>query len=190
MLLQPAHGVVEVLGHLGSIALALQCPPIVVVAGVAAEWEESVGGHRDVAGQRGAARDVGNVRIEPPVLVDHDHSRQRPLGPLRSNQVSAHGAGATRRGILDPASFDAIVAVADLLGLGVARLHRLDDRGDRQSADRELGGAIEELAPADEAVGVAVVEVEQFLGDFTTLVGAFGLHRGSPVAEVVISGRA
>ncbi len=58
---------------------------------------------------------------------------------------------------------DALVVFGDLLRPGVVGAQALPNGGGGHAADGELLGAIQEIAPGDIAVDVAVEEVQQFL---------------------------
>src|SRR3546814_9843058 len=83
------------------VELAEQRARRVLVAGVAAEWEQRVGRERNESLQRQSPRDVFDVRIEAAVLVRDQHQRQRPAGLGGFDQVAARGAVALGRCELD-----------------------------------------------------------------------------------------
>lgn len=89
-------------------------------------------------------------------------------------EIAAHGAGAFGGGILGGLGFDTGVVLGDLLCEGVVGTEDFEEGGSGESAGGELGGAFEEVAPADAAVGVVVVEVEEGLGEGG---GGWAVHR-------------
>src|SRR3546814_377575 len=100
-LAQETGGGEEVLAHLVLVELAEQRARRVLVAGVAAEWEQRVGRERNESLQRQSPRDVFDVRIEAAILVRDQYQRQRSAGLGGFDQVAARGAVALGRCELD-----------------------------------------------------------------------------------------
>ena len=144
-------------------AFRLHLAAFVVVAGIAAEWEEGVRPEGEKPGDGEASSDILDVGIESAVFVDdHDAGLFRG-GPGGFGEIAAHFPGALGRGILGVFGLDAFVVLGHLLGEGVVRSERFEQRGDGDPADGEARGAFEESASVHPAVGVVVVEIEEFL---------------------------
>src|SRR5207237_3987270 len=70
------HRSQEILASLVLIELAEELARLVLVAGIAAERRQRIGGERNVLLQGDAPGDVLDVRIEAAVLVDHEDAGQ------------------------------------------------------------------------------------------------------------------
>ena len=91
MSLQVPRAVDHVLIQLRGVEFPLQRAAVVVVAGVAAHWGQSIRGQREESGHGGAPRYVLDVGIEAAVLVNDQHGRERAVAG-RLHEVPAHGA--------------------------------------------------------------------------------------------------
>ena len=182
---QPERRRHEVFGLLGRSTLANSCAALVVVAGIAADRREPVGRERHEVGEREAPRDVLDVRIEPAVLVHDEDAGQlgrrcvARVGAERTDEIALDAAVALRRRHGDVAGLDPIVGLRHLLRRDVVRHQRLDDRGDRQTGDGKSFHAVQEVAAADFAVNVAVVELDGLVRQ----LGSFGLHGRAPLGR-------
>ncbi len=121
MVAQIARTVHHVAGELLRVEIALQVAAIVVVAWIAANRRQAVRRQRQEAGDRRAARNVFDVRIESAVLVHDQNAGKRPLA-FRLYQVAAHVArGATGRRVLDVSRRNSRVGKRNGLRLGITR---------------------------------------------------------------------
>jgi hypothetical protein len=157
----PARGGDEVGAHLGLIELHEQRPRLVLVTRVAAPREQRVGREGDEAVERQAARDVLDVRVQAPVLVHHQHQRQRACGLRRPHQVTACRAMALRRGELDEGRPQPGVRGRHLLCRGEVRAQRGQHRGGRTHAADMPCRAVQEASPVDQPVHVLVEQAQQ-----------------------------
>src|SRR5690606_41996553 len=82
MRLQEPRAVDHVLPQLALIECCLHRASIVVVTGIASDRCQTVGRKRKEPGDRGAPRDVFDVRIEPAVFVNDEHRGKWPGGAL------------------------------------------------------------------------------------------------------------
>ena len=157
-------GAVQHIGaQLGLVELRLQRAAIVVVAGITAERRQAIRRQREKTIHREPARDVLDVRVEPAVLVNHQHRRPGSVA-LRVHQVAAHlfAVPAGRR-IRHVARLDARVGEGDGLSPGIVRKQSLRHH-QRRRAQRTR--APHEFAAVDAAVAILVVEIEYLLVDF------------------------
>ena len=169
-------GAVEkVRAQLAAVEAPLHLLAVVVVAGIAADGRETVRRQREKPRHRGTPRDVLDVRIQAPVLVD-DENRGKRTRAGRPDQVAPHPAGvAAGRIVLDVARLDALVGKGDRLRPGVSRQHRLGHRQRRPASDNDDGGgASKELAAVHAAMAVLVIQVVDLRID------QMSVHRGPP----------
>ena len=153
---------------------------LLLVAGIAADRRQRIGGERGIAVDGEAAGDVLDVRIEPAVLVDDDDAGPGARAFRRTREIAAHLSRSLRRWIVQVSGVDARIVLLHLLGERVVRAQTLQHRGCRESADGVSGRPVEELAPREHAVDVAVEELQDFLGEITRL-SAFHRVPPSPV---------
>ncbi len=162
MALDEARAVQHVGTQLRLVQLRLQGAPVVVVAGVAAERREPVRCEGEEAFQRRTPRHILDIRVEPAVLVDHEHRRPRALS-RRVHQIAAHRRTvAARRRIRDVLGLDAWIGEGDGLRPGVVGHKAVRKDQPRKAQGR---GAVEKFAPVDTAMAVLVVEAIDLLVD-------------------------
>ena len=158
---QVVDGGEEVVHQLHRVDLLLKPPPVLVVARIPAHRAQAVGRQGHETGLRHAARHVLDVGVEAAVLVHHHDARHRTLHARRAHEVGAHLAVALRRGVAHVFGAEAGVGEAHLLRQRVVRRERGEQGRSRQAAHREARRAVEEVAAAQAAVHVAVVELEE-----------------------------
>ncbi len=134
---------------------------LLVIAGIAADRGQPVGGERDEAGLGHAPRHILDIGVEAPVLMDHDHAGDLAGGLGRADQIAADLAIALGRLVGDVLRDDVRVGELDLLRHRIVRAQRGEDPRRAQPGDGEGAGAVEELALGDPAMDVEVVELEQ-----------------------------
>jgi hypothetical protein len=113
--------------------------------------------------------------------MHHHHPGQRAGRAGRLDQVGVDVAVALGRGGGDGFGVDRRVVRSDLLGERLVGHQAVDHRGDGQAADGEFGGLVEKLPLADLAVGVTIIEIEQFLIE---IAGFLPFHDFSPLMTV------
>jgi hypothetical protein len=161
--LQPLRAIEHVLAQLRLVELRLHRAPVVVISRIAAQGRQPIGREREESVHRRAPSHVLDVRIQPAVLVDHQHRRPRPV-PRRLHQIAAHllavpaGRGISHIARLDPAVGEGDGLRPGVIGQQALRHHQ---RGGAQRA-----GPPCEFAPVDAAVAVLVVQIEDLLVDF------------------------
>src|SRR5258708_33791613 len=166
---QVRHGRHEVLGTLLRVELAEQCDGLLLVARIAAGGSERVRREGDEAVHREAPCDVLDVRTEAAVLVDHDDASRLAAHFRGHREVALAGAGALRRRILDPFGLDARVARRDHLAPGEIGTQCLEHCRRGKASDGVLARALDEPAPREAPVDVAVEEVQDRLREIGSL---------------------
>src|SRR5450830_103429 len=116
--------------------------------------------------------------------MHHDHRRHFAGGLGRAYPVAAHCAVVLGRGVGDVVGNDVRVGEFNLLGQGVVGAQGGEQRRRGQPAKGEQCGTVEKLAAVKLAVGVAVVELQQFGGK---VFGGETSHRCCPRLAVPVN---
>ena len=148
--------------------------PSGIVAGVSAQRGEAVGRKRGEAGHGHAPGHVGDVGVQPPVLVHDDHAAA-PAPARGPDEIALDLAVALGRGIRDGLALDARVVLVYLLRQRVVRREHIEQGGGGEAAYGELGRLVEKLPALDDAVHVLIEQIQQFLVEITRLSA---LHDG------------
>src|SRR5215469_7051403 len=108
------------------------------------------------------------MRIQAAVLVDDDDTgelrghRAARVGADRPDQIPLDASVALRRGDGFVGSFDALIALRDLLAKGVVWHEGLRKRGDGDAGGCEFLETVHEVAAADFTVDEEIVELDGF----------------------------
>ena len=122
--------------QLAAVETRLQFLAVVVIAGIAADRVQPVGGEGDKPFDRGAPGDVLDIGVEAAVLVDHEDGRERPVAG-RLDQVAAHFARIAAGGIVgDVVRRHPRIRERDRLRVGVARQQGLRHGKPGHAADQ------------------------------------------------------
>ena len=161
-----------------SSALRFACivAPLVIVPRVSAQRAQRVGGERQEPLDRQPPRDILDVRVQPAILVDDEDRRELRVLGLRAGEEALDLPAALGRLIRDVFGADPRVVGRDLLRERVVGAEPLEQRLGGDAAHGEGRRPAGELATAQSAVRVVVVEVEQFLIE---VPGLFSFH-GDP----------
>jgi hypothetical protein len=157
---QELEGGEEILHQLRAVERRLHLAPLLVGAGVAAERREPVGAEGEVARLGGAPHHVLDVGVEPAVLVDHQHRRERPGGARGLRHEAADRAVALGAFVVA-----VIVSISGssgrhLLRERVVRLELFEDHRAGDARGGVLARAGDEVALRHLAVHVAVEDLE------------------------------
>jgi hypothetical protein len=166
----------EILRHLVAVAFRLHGAALVVVPRVASQRAQRVGGQGQEPLDRQPPRDVLDVRVQAAILVDDEDRRELRVIGLRAGEETPDLPAAFGRPVRDVFGADPGVVGRDLLRECVVRAEPLEQRLGRHAAHREGGRTTDEVATAQSAVRVVVVEVEQLLIE---VPGLFSFH-GDP----------
>ncbi len=177
---QEIDGGEEIVHQLHRVDGLLQLAALVVVAGIAADACQPVGGQREVASLAKPPRDILDIGVEAAILVHDDHCGQLAGGGGGAGEQSVHVAMTLRRGIGDPLGSDRGIVGRHLLGERIIGAHLAQDRGGGQAAHGIFPGAVEKFALGDLAMRVEVIELEQFRGE---VPGGQSGHGLPPVME-------
>src|SRR5690606_3991513 len=108
----------EVVHQLFGIYAPLELPALVVVSGIAANGRQAVRGESNEPGLGHAPRNVLDVRVEPPVLVDDDDPADRARRTGGANEIAAYLTMPLRRRIVD----------VFRMNIGIGKLHLPSER--------------------------------------------------------------
>ena len=117
-----------------------------------------------------------DVRIQTTILVDDEDAGMLLPSLDGFHKIAAHLASAFGRLVFLVGRGDALVIPRDLIGEGILRSQSIQKCNGGHATDGELGSAIEKAATVDTAVGVVVIEVQDFLGEFGS---GLAFHGGS-----------
>ena len=155
----------EVFEHLVAVALALQRPPVVIVARVAAQGGQCIGRQGHKTGQGCPTTDVFDMWVQPAVFVHHDDPGQFFGNAGGFGQQAPNGAAPLGRIVGDVAGFEACV----VLGYLDLRLVIRHDKAQQRHHGNPPNGVgrqpVHEFPPPDLVVGIGVIEVKYFLLD-------------------------
>ena len=162
-LLQPLEGGDEVGPRLVRVELLEEGAGRVLVARIAAERGQRVGGQRRETGERETPRDVLDMGIQAAVLVDDEHAGELGRSRRRTNEVGAYLAVPRGRRDLDPLGDDTRVVGRQDQRMDEVRGELVEQHRGGDAADGELRGAFEELPAIDVAVDVGIEQCQQLL---------------------------
>ena len=160
---QPARRGHEVLEHLGAVHLTELDGALLVVAREAADRRQAIRCVRDEVRDREPPGDIFDVRIQPAVLVDHQHAGQLAARPGRAGKVAFDAAVALRRLHRRVLRLQPRIVLRHLLRPGVVGPEAFEDGGDGQPADGELSRPVQKRAAVDVAMLVLVKEIQELL---------------------------
>ncbi|MPN39469.1 hypothetical protein SDC9_186997 [bioreactor metagenome] len=137
--LEIGRGCNEVFPRLALIEFLKQLTCLVFVAGVAPQREQCIRRKRDETIQRKAPGNVLDMRIEPTILMHHQHSRRLALGICRFDEIALQGAIALRRRDFHEPCLDAGVVARNQLCFCKSGVQGVEQALCRQPRNRILG---------------------------------------------------
>ncbi len=170
--LEPLGGGQEVLGHFFAVTFGLHGAAFIIVAGVATQRSQGVRrqGQKSVDGQ--ASRDVGDIRIQATVFVDHQHGGELAVTG-RVGQQPLHLPCPVWRRVGNRLRLDPGIIRLNLFGPGIVGCEVRDQGLDGQATHGERGHASEVFAAVDAAVSKIVIELQH---SGIEVLGLFAFH--------------
>ena len=166
----------EILLHLDRIDPAEKLGAFLIVAGIAADRGQPVGGEGDEIGERQTPGHILDVWVEPTIFVDNQDRRQF-VGAGGPDQIALDAAVALRGRDGHELGDNPAVIGLDLDRPRVIGPQHLEQRRGADALGSVLLRAIEEAPAGYAAVHIGVEDVQEFLGKVRRL---FSLHESLP----------